>query len=165
MQNKFVAEIAKEVKAYGIPQIKLSYAADRKMEMKYGDAIKDSHSVADMLRRWWDADTLTYTESMVAVLLNRRNKVIGILPISQGSSDVCLFDVRKLVTASLIANASGVILSHNHPSGTLCPSVPDDNITSKAKKALEALDIRLLDHIILTDESFYSYQDDGKLLF
>ena len=165
MQQKVVAEVARKVKAYGIPQIKLSYAADREAENRYGDAIKDSASTARMLRQWWDADTLTYTESLVALLLNRRNKVIGILPISEGSTEACLFDIRKLVTAALIANASGVILSHNHPSGNLRPSIQDDNLTRKARQALESLDIRLLDHIILTDESHYSYADEGKLIF
>ena len=163
MQQKVVAEVAKKVKAYGIPQIKLSYAADREAENRYGDPIRDSASTASVLRQWWDADTLTYTESMVAVLLNRRNKVIGILPISEGSTVACMLDIRKLVTAALIANASGVILSHNHPSGNLRPSLPDDNITRKAKQALESLEIKLLDHIIITDEGHYSYADEGML--
>ncbi len=163
MQQNVVAEVAKEVKKYGIPQIKLSYVADRQAEAKYGEPLLGSEKVADMLRDWWDEDSLTYTESMVAVLLNRRNKAIGILPISEGSGDCCVFDVRKLSAGALIANASGLILAHNHPSGNLRPSPQDDAVTKKAKTAMEALGIRFLDHIILTDEGYFSYMDEGRL--
>ena len=163
MQQKVVAEVAKKVKSYGIPQIKLSYAADRTAEKKYGEAITGATAVAEVLREWWDKDTLTFTESMVAVLLNRRNKIIGILPVSEGSTSACICDVRKIVVAALIANASGVILAHNHPSGNLRPSPQDDNITRMTSGALKAVDIKMLDHIILTDENFYSYQDDGRI--
>lgn len=163
MQQKVVAEVAKKVKSYGIPQIKLSYVADRSAECKYGSPVCSSSAVADALRQWWDKDTLTYTESMVALILNRRNKIIGILPISEGGTSICVFDAKKLVVAALIANASGVILAHNHPSGNLRPSPQDDNVTRRAAEALKAVDIRLLDHIILTDESFFSYQDEGRI--
>ena len=72
-------------------------------------------------------------------------------------------DVRIILQTALLAHASGIILSHNHPSGNMVASSSDNAITSKLKKACEILDITLLDHIILSDTGYLSYADEGML--
>ncbi|MEG1722531.1 MAG: JAB domain-containing protein, partial [Bacteroidales bacterium] len=63
----------------------------------------------------------------------------------------------------ILSNSSGIIVSHNHPSGNRHPSTADESFTRKLKEAVRYFDIRLLDHIILTEESYYSFADEGKL--
>ena len=70
---------------------------------------------------------------------------------------------KIILQTALKVHASGIILSHNHPSGNLRPSEPDKQITSKIKEACKVLDLHLLDHIILTEESYYSFTDEGLL--
>ena len=73
-------------------------------------------------------------------------------------------DVRMIMQTALVSNATSIILTHNHPSGNPRPSVHDDNLTKKIKSACELMDIRLLDHIIVTPyDSFFSYCDEGRL--
>ena len=69
--------------------------------------------------------------------------------------------MKLILQGALLTNASGVILAHNHPSGNLKPSEPDKIMTEKIKKALTAMDTRLLDHLIVTRESYFSFKDEG----
>lgn len=75
-----------------------------------------------------------------------------------------IVDVRVIIQTALVCNATSIIITHNHPSGNPRPSIHDDNLTKKIKAACELMDIRLLDHIIVTPyDSFYSYCDEGRL--
>jgi DNA repair protein RadC len=95
------------------------------------------------------------------MLLNRANKVLGIAQISQGGISGTVTDVRIILQYALKANASGIILCHNHPSGNTEPSESDLRITSKLKDAALVNDINLLDHLIITSEGYYSMADMG----
>lgn len=103
-------------------------------------------------------------EEVWMLLLNRRNMVIREVCLSSGTSTASLFDVREAIKHAILENADGVILAHNHPSGNLTPSGPDDRITTDLKKACEFMHIRMLDHVIVTANGFYSYHDNGKIL-
>jgi DNA repair protein RadC len=83
--------------------------------------------------------------------------------ISDGGISGTVTDVRLIMQSALLTNASGLILCHNHPSGTLIPSAMDSAVTNKIKKACEVLDIELLDHIIISTEGYYSFADSGRL--
>ena len=72
-------------------------------------------------------------------------------------------DIRIVLQTALVSHASGIILSHNHPSGSTVASTPDNNLTSQLKKGCEAIGIQLLDHIILTGDTYLSYMDEGML--
>lgn len=72
-------------------------------------------------------------------------------------------DVRLILQGALLTNATGIILAHNHPSGSLRPSSEDDALTRKIVEAAEIMNIRVNDHIILTSEGFYSYADEGRI--
>ena len=89
--------------------------------------------------------------------------VIDYRVISEGSIDSVAVYPRKIIELALKYNASGIILVHNHPSGDPSPSVSDNELTKELKKISETMDLRLLDHIIVTKKSYYSFSKQGKL--
>ena len=103
-------------------------------------------------------------EELWIILLNRSSKVIGKQKISQGGTSETTADLRIILKAATQLLASGLILCHNHPSGNRQPSKSDDQLTQRLKQAAELLEISLLDHVIVTDGSYYSYADEGHLL-
>lgn len=102
-------------------------------------------------------------EEIWALLMNRRNEVITLYRVSEGGTASTVFDVKKLLKAALLEGCSSVAICHNHPSGTLRPSQQDDTMTQRCKEACQATDLRLIDHLIITAESYFSYSDDGRL--
>lgn len=102
-------------------------------------------------------------EEFWIVYLNNSNKVISKLPISKGGITGTLVDVRLVFKPALESGATAVILCHNHPSGTLVASEADKQITKKLRLAGESLDIKVLDHVIITESGYFSFADDGLL--
>lgn len=102
-------------------------------------------------------------EEFWLLLLNRANRIIDQVKISEGGYTSTTVDVRKIMRAALEHQAIGIILCHNHPSGNSNPSSDDINITSKIKQASKTLDINLLDHIIVTSGECYSMADNSLL--
>jgi len=123
-------------------------------------AISQSADAANFIREFY-SDDIEIFESAFILLLNRANKTIGYAKISQGGIAGTVIDVKLICKYVVDSLASGVILCHNHPSGNLQPSNQDKEITIKVKQALELLDSILLDHIILTKESYTSLKDEG----
>jgi DNA repair protein RadC len=111
----------------------------------------------------WNPDTLQYFEEFKVLLLNRSNAVLGILAASKGGVSGTVTDIRIILTAALKSNSSGFIICHNHPSGNLNPSESDSKITQKLKEAGNIMDIQLLDHLIISNEGYYSFADQGLL--
>ncbi|MCS4302833.1 MULTISPECIES: RadC family protein [Chryseobacterium] len=103
------------------------------------------------------------TEEFWAIFLNNSNKVIHISQLTQGGISQSIVDVRVLFKTALEHFSTGVIIAHNHPSGSLKPSKEDINITQKIKEAGKVLSIQLLDHIIITQNSYFSFSDAGLL--
>ncbi len=85
------------------------------------------------------------------------------MAVSKGGISGTVTDVRIILQAALKSNASGLIICHNHPSGNLNPSESDTKITQKIKEAGNVMDIQLLDHLIINDEDYYSFADNGLL--
>ncbi|MFI2741230.1 DNA repair protein RadC [Zhouia sp. PK063] len=102
-------------------------------------------------------------EEFWIVYLNNSNKVIQQNQLSKGGITGTLVDVRLVLKQALQLNATAIILVHNHPSGTLQPSEADKQITRKLKTASENLDIKVLDHLIVTAKSYFSFADEGIL--
>jgi DNA repair protein RadC len=94
-------------------------------------------------------------------LLNNSNEVLGIHTLSKGSTRGTVVDLKLLFVIALKSNATGIIVAHNHPSGTLKPSSSDLELTKRIKKSGELLDIKLLDHLIITKDEFYSLSDNN----
>lgn len=102
-------------------------------------------------------------EEIWIVLLNRAHCIMSARKVTEGGAAASLFDVKKTIKTALLEDAQAVVLCHNHPSGQLRPSVQDDNITRQFKAACDTVDLRMLDHIIVTHTGYYSYNDQGRL--
>ncbi|PRB00945.1 hypothetical protein CQ046_17230 [Chryseobacterium sp. MYb7] len=103
------------------------------------------------------------TEEFWAIFLNNNNKVIHVSQLTQGGISQSIVDVRTLYKMALDHFSTGIIIAHNHPSGSLKPSREDIHITQKVKEAGNTLSIQLLDHIIVTQNSYFSFSDEGLL--
>ncbi|MFL3662305.1 MAG: RadC family protein, partial [Polaribacter sp.] len=95
--------------------------------------------------------------------LNNSNKIVAKVQISKGGLTATLVDVRLVFKRALEVAAVGIIVCHNHPSGKLQPSTADKQLTSKIKAAGITLDIKLLDHLIITEKAYFSFADEGLL--
>ena len=103
------------------------------------------------------------TEEFWVLMLNQASKIIDKTKISAGGLSATAVDVRCILREALLKRASAIVLCHNHPSGNIRPSKEDDLLTRHVAQASECMDIRLVDHIILTDGAFYSYSDEGRI--
>lgn len=117
----------------------------------------------EVFREHFDEDEMDYRESFFALYLNQANRVLGIKKISECGISSTLVDVRIVMQAALLCNATAMIVAHNHPSGNLKPSSSDIKMTSQIKEAAKILNISLLDHIILTSDSYLAFADEGLI--
>lgn len=125
--------------------------------------VTSSQSAYQLLLQAWDNDKIEFVEQFKVLLLNKNNKVLGLYEISTGGISGTVVDVRLIFASALKANASGIIMAHNHPSGNLTASQADRDITKKVIAAGKLLDIPVLDHLIVTTEGYYSFADEGSL--
>ncbi|WP_338732975.1 RadC family protein [Mangrovimonas cancribranchiae] len=102
-------------------------------------------------------------EEFWIIYLNNSNKVLQKLQLSKGGITGTLVDVRLVMKTALECGATAIILTHNHPSGTLKPSAADKQITQKLKEAGQSLDIKVLDHLIVTENAYFSFADEGVI--
>ena len=102
-------------------------------------------------------------EEFWIIYLNNSNKVIQTIQLSKGGITGTLVDIRLALKVALEVVATSIILAHNHPSGTLNPSEADKQLTQKLKTASESLDIKILDHLIITEKAYFSFADQGLL--
>ena len=123
-------------------------------------SVKDCYQ---LLKELWNENTIEMQEEFKVMLLNRGNKVIGIYEASAGGLTGTVADPRLILAAAIKSLSVSIILSHNHPSGNLKPSRADEELTQKIKVAAAYHDIRMIDHIIITSEGYYSFADEGLL--
>lgn len=147
-----------EKPAKPIPEIKLQYHTS-----DFYGKINRSEEAANLIRTLIPEGTIEMQEQVIVLYINRANRVIGYYRHSTGGVTSAIMDIKLIVSTALKSLSSSMILAHNHPSGNLQPSENDRSITSKIKKAAEAVDVQLLDHIIVTKEGFYSFADEGVL--
>ena len=102
-------------------------------------------------------------EEFWLLMLNRANRILGRFKVSQGGLSGTVIDTRIIMKKALDNLASSIIVCHNHPSGNKQPSDADLKITGKLKKAAEMLEIKLLDHVIIADKSYFSFADEGLI--
>jgi len=125
--------------------------------------VTSSDHAYSVLLNSWNRDRIEYTEEFKILLMNTGNRVLGLFEVSAGGVDATPVDAKVIFTAALKTNASAIILAHNHPSGNLTPSDPDVMLTKKLYQAGRLLDIRVLDHLIITPDGYYSFKDMGLL--
>lgn len=157
----------KEIVLFGIDEKQLKpFVPEMKIRMNKGKAfdvkkITSSNDTYEILKRIYGRNLIQ--ENFIVLLLNRSNKLIGYYRHTIGSSWSTIADIPMIVGLATKAIAHSVIISHNHPSGSLSPSEPDVNLTSNISKALKLVSITLLDHLIFTDNGYYSFADEGTL--
>ena len=141
-----------------MPKITVSYNNPYKATQRH--QIQCSSYVYKALQDYPD---LEYKESFHIILLNRANQILGISCVGTGGLAGVVADPKIVYQHALMANASSIILLHNHPSGNKATSQADDQLTDKLVQAGKFLDLPVLDHIILTNDGYYSYADEGRL--
>jgi DNA repair protein RadC len=142
----------------GVPEIKITYKRTRK---EFLGKVTHSKDVADFIRRTFRAGTLELQESFITLYLNTAHEILGYYNHSVGGINTTIAD-RRLILATALASASiGIVVAHNHPSGNLKPSQSDLELTKRLKEGAETLDIKLMDHLIITKNGYYSFADEG----
>ncbi len=141
-----------------VSEVILSYKTTVKASER--PQINTSIDVHRVLQSNWNYETIEFIEEFKIILLNRANRVLGIVPISIGGTSGTIADPKVIFVSALKCNASSIVLCHNHPSGNLKPSHADIELTKKLKNAGLFLDLPILDHIILTKDGFLSFADE-----
>ncbi|MFW2476831.1 MAG: JAB domain-containing protein, partial [Sediminibacterium sp.] len=124
------------------------------------EVVKSSKDVAEFLRA-----KIAHKghEVFLVLYLNHGNRIISMDTISEGGITATVVDIRLLLKKAVLNDATSILLCHNHPSGNLQPSKADEQITGKIKDAAMFFDIKLLDHIIVSTDGYFSFADEGLL--
>lgn len=144
-----------------VAEIELVYRS--KVKAAERPRITSSKDAYDILLNYWDENKIEFIEQFKILLVNRGNKVLGVYEVSTGGVTGTVADPRLIFAAALKANATAIILAHNHPSSNLKPSQADEQLTHKIKEGGRYLDIQVLDHLIVCSDGYYSMADEGLL--
>lgn len=125
--------------------------------------IRNSDHAARFFRGIFPDEVMEHHEEMWIGYLNNANRPIGFMQLSKGNANSTVVGIKALVQGAVMCNASGVVMMHNHPSGNKTPSEADITLTSRIKKGLELFDIKLVDHIVLTLDSYTSMAEEGLM--
>jgi DNA repair protein RadC len=144
---------------YGTAAVKKTPASERPQVRSSSEGAKAFRSI----KEW---DDMHRRESFYAIYLNRANRAVGWDCISKGGVSGTVVDTRLVLQPALMMPqpASSVIVAHNHPSGNLSPSPADKSLTRKLREACATMGIALLDHLILTEDSYLSFADEGLMV-
>ena len=146
-------------KDWTVAEITVNY----RKKKKTGVIVGGTQDAANVFLSMWDKQLLGVQEQFCTLFLNRANEVIGFRLISTGTLSSTVIDISLIVTLALKCRAANIIVAHNHPSGSMRPSIGDLTMTRKLKGACELLDISLLDHLILAPGKFVSFADEELL--
>ena len=142
-----------------MPQITISYKGGKEEKHLISNS-KDAVAVAKHL---FDKDLIAYREEFIVVYLDQGHKTIGWYKAAVGGISSCIVEPRTILGIALQAPVSSILLFHNHPSGNLKPSQADVAITKKLVSAGEMIEIKVLDHIIISNSGYFSFLDEGML--
>ena len=144
-----------------VAEVELVYKT--KVKASERPLIKTSKDCYQTFLKVWDENKMEMQEEFKVLLINRANRVTGVYEASVGGITGTVADPRLILAAAIKGLAVGIVLAHNHPSGNLKPSLADEQLTAKIKTAASFHDIRVLDHIIVTADAYYSFADEGLL--
>jgi DNA repair protein RadC len=144
-----------------VAEVELVYKT--KVKASERPLIKTSKDCYQTFLKVWDENKMEMQEEFKVLLINRANRVTGVYEASSGGITGTVADPRLILAAAIKGLAVGIVLAHNHPSGNLKPSLADEQLTAKIKTAANYHDIRVLDHIIVTADAYYSFADEGLL--
>lgn len=143
-----------------VKEIQLTYLPDKRFSELV--QIKSSTDAVNFFRKVW-AETMSYEESVYVACLNRANRVTSWKRITIGGDTGCIVPIKAICQVALKTHACSIILAHNHPSGNTTPSEQDKLATKRLAEAMKILEMQLLDHVILTEESSFSFMDEGMI--
>lgn len=143
----------KPFKINHVAEISLSY--QNKVAAKDRPKISNAEDAYKLLHAIWDKDKIEMQEQFYMLLLTNANRVLGRVHLSSGGTTGTLVDLKYIVVSIAKANASAIILAHNHPSGTLKPSKADIDLTLKIRDICNVLGTPVLDHVIITPHDGY----------
>lgn len=149
-----------------LAELKVSYKRQPARNPKPADrppVITSAISAEVYLRSVWNRDTLELKEDFLVVCLNTAHEPLGWVRVSSGGFDSTTVDPRVIFGVALQVASAAILIAHNHPSGDLSPSAQDKAVTQRLKEAGQLLRIPLLDHIILSKSSAFSFADHGLL--
>lgn len=127
---------------------------------EYRPEIREPSGVADLFRRLFKSED---REIFAVFLLDVKNKPMGVHVAGVGGVDLCVVDPREVYRAAVMMSASAIIVAHNHPSGSPSPSKEDIELTERLMKVSKILGVGLLDHVIVADDSYYSFAEHGQM--
>lgn len=148
--------------AKAITILAASELGKRRKEEKASDR-KVIHCSSDIYNYFHPLMCDLNVEEFWVLLLNQAAKVIDAVRISRGGLVATPVDVRCILREALLKRATSLVVCHNHPSGSVHPSREDDRLTQTLQQATKTMNIRMLDHVVLTDGDYYSYADEGKV--
>jgi DNA repair protein RadC len=144
-----------------VSDIEITYRP--KLKISKMPFIKTAQDAYGIVYHRWDKGKIQFIEQLKVMFLNRSNRLLGIYEVSSGGISETVADPKVIFIAALKCCATSMILVHNHPSGNLSISKPDERLTKKIKEAGKLLDIEVLDHLIITSEGYVSFAEDGLL--
>lgn len=144
---------------FKVAEVQLSYRPHFNAQER--PQINSSNKAYDVLLHNWDMNLISFIEQAKMILLNRNNRVLGIVNLSTGGGGSTVMDSRVIFAIALKSTATSIILCHNHPSGNLTPSNEDVRITEKLKQAGKLLEIEVHDHLIISGGGYFSLADEG----
>lgn len=143
-----------------IAEVQINWSANIPASQR--EKIGSSADCNKILKSLWP-ETIEYRETFFALLLDRANKILGAFKVSEGGIAGTVVDPKMIFQAALLSNASFIILAHNHPSGNLKPSDSDIRLTKNLKLSGDMLEIKIIDHLIITKDAYYSFADEGMM--
>jgi DNA repair protein RadC len=146
-----------------VSEVSISYS--NKIKASERPEVKTSKDAYAIFMRSWDKDKLELQEQVRAMFLDRKHSCLAVTTVATGGITACVADLKLIFAMALRTRANSLILAHNHPSGNLQPSEGDKSMTRKFKQAGDIMEISLLDHLIVTNENYYSFADDGEISF
>jgi DNA repair protein RadC len=147
--------------SYMISEVELVYKS--KVHPALRPKMEGSESSYNLFHRFWDMNRIEYIEQFKVMYLNRANRVLAIKEISTGGLTGTIADPRVIISYALKLSATSIILCHNHPSGNLQPSRADETVTKRIKEGASLLDIIVMDHLIISNEGYFSFADQGLI--
>lgn len=146
-----------------VSEIDIVYKRKVSCKLSQRPLIKTSSDGYKVCQHYWNEDKVELLEEFKVLFLNRANRVLQIFPVSAGGITGTVADPRLILAGAIRVAACSMILVHNHPSGNLLPSRADEELTQKIKEAAKYFDIKVLDHLIISAEGYYSFSDEGLL--
>ncbi len=149
----------KTINYLDVPQVKLLYVDEVCNERVQ---IKTSSEACEAFRPFF-SECMQHHEQVWIMLLNNVNRVLGVLNIGVGVTTYCTANKKAVLQAVILSNAVRVIMAHNHPSGEKQISHSDKEMTTKFNEMLKYIDVELIEHIVLTYNSYFSFADEGLI--